>query len=126
MTEPHESCSSKKKENTRMKVKSRKKTVGITLHQNLVKRARKRNLNISRITEQALLSILDYLDTQNDEKSSGFLSTGSFLKAWWTGLGQCPRLNPRRIRRTCFSLKLFVESHMHFIIFSLFADQYVA
>ena len=80
MTEPHESCSSKKKENTRMKVKSRKKTVGITLHQNLVKRARKRNLNISRITEQALLSILDYLDTQNDEKSSGFLSVDSFLK----------------------------------------------
>ena len=35
----------------------RKKTVGITLPMNLVKRARKHNLNISRITEQALLSI---------------------------------------------------------------------
>ena len=55
--------SSRKAENTRVKVKQRKKTVGITLPQNLVKRARKHNLNISRITEQALFSILDYLES---------------------------------------------------------------
>jgi hypothetical protein len=63
MSEPHESYSSRKAENTRVKVKQRKKTVGITLPQNLVKRARKHNLNISRITEQALFSILDYLES---------------------------------------------------------------
>ena len=63
------SYSSKKTEITRVKVKIRKKTVGITLPIKLVERARKHNLNISRITEQALLSILDYLETQNREKS---------------------------------------------------------
>ena len=75
-----ESYSSKKTGNTRVKVKQRKKTVGITLPQKLVKRARKNNLNISRIAEQALISVLDYLETQNNEKSSKFLSAGSFLK----------------------------------------------
>ena len=80
MSEPQESYSSKKSENTRVKVKPRKKTVGITLPPRLVERARKYKLNISRISEQALLSILDYLETQNSETSSEFLSTGSFLK----------------------------------------------
>ena len=74
------SYSSKKTEITRVKVKIRKKTVGITLPTKLVERARKHNLNISRITEQALLSVLDYLETQNNETSSKFLSAGSFLK----------------------------------------------
>ena len=72
--------SSKSEQNTRVKVKPRKKTVGITLPQNLIKRTREHGLNISRITEQALSSILDYLETQNNEKSSQFLSEGSFPK----------------------------------------------
>jgi post-segregation antitoxin (ccd killing protein) len=59
MSKTHESYSSRKAENNRVKLKPRKKTVGITLPKNLVKRARKHNLNIPRITEQALLSILD-------------------------------------------------------------------
>ena len=82
MSEPSESYSSKKAENTRVKVKRKqaKKTVGITLLPKLVERARKHGLNISRITEQALLSVLDYLETQNNETSSKFLSAGSFLK----------------------------------------------
>ena len=63
MSEPYGSYSSRKTKNTRVKVKQRKKTVGITLPPNLVERARKHNLNISRITEQALLSILDYLES---------------------------------------------------------------
>jgi hypothetical protein len=63
MRESHESYSNKKAGNTRVKVKQRKKTVGITLPLGIVKRARKHNLNISRITEQALLSILDYLES---------------------------------------------------------------
>ncbi len=69
MSKPHESYSSKKAQNTRVKVKPRKKTVGITLPPNLVKRAREHKLNISRISEQALLSILGYLETQNMEKA---------------------------------------------------------
>ena len=73
-------CMHKKAENTRVKVKQRKKTVGITLPEKLVKRARKHNLNLSRIAEQALISILDCLETQNLQKGSGFLSAGSFLK----------------------------------------------
>jgi post-segregation antitoxin (ccd killing protein) len=72
--------SSQKARNTRVKVKTRKKTVGITLPQKLVKRARNNNLNISRISEQALLSILNYLDVQNNKQNSNFLSTVSFPK----------------------------------------------
>jgi hypothetical protein len=62
MNELNESYSSKNVKNTRVKVKLRKKTVGITLPINLVERARKHKLNISRITEQALSSVLDYLE----------------------------------------------------------------
>jgi post-segregation antitoxin (ccd killing protein) len=39
-----------------------KKTVSITLPQNLIDKARDHHLNISRITQQALESIFDYLD----------------------------------------------------------------
>ncbi len=42
--------------------------------------ARKHKLNISRITEQALLGILNYLETQNNGTSSQLPSQGSFLK----------------------------------------------
>ena len=72
--------SSKSEQTTRVKVKVRKKTVGITLPPKLVKKARKHGLNISKITEQALLSILDYLETQNNETSSSVLNERSFLK----------------------------------------------
>ena len=61
-----------------------KTTVSLYLSRNLVKKARKHKLNLSKITEQALTSILDYLETQNNEKitteSSNFLSRGSFQK----------------------------------------------
>ncbi len=70
--------------NTRVKILSRKNTIDITLPRNLIKLARKHQLNISRISEQALNSILDYLDTQNTkinpEISSDFLDSNSFLK----------------------------------------------
>jgi hypothetical protein len=39
------------------------------MQKNLVKKARIRNLNIGRITEQAPSSFLDYLKTQNREKT---------------------------------------------------------
>ena len=80
MNEQNRVYSSKSEPSTRVKVDAWKKTVGITLPQNLLEKARKRNLNISRITEQALTSILDYMETQNIETSSEFLSPGSFLK----------------------------------------------
>jgi post-segregation antitoxin (ccd killing protein) len=41
--------------------KEAKTTVGITLSPSLIAEARKHRLNISRITDQALNSILDYL-----------------------------------------------------------------
>ena len=70
--------SSKSEQITRVKVNARK-TVGITLPENLIEKTRNHRLNISRITEQALNSILDYLQTQNLE-SSNFLNERSFLK----------------------------------------------
>ena len=41
-----------------------KKTVGITLPPKLIEEARKHKLNISRICEQALQSVLEYMETQ--------------------------------------------------------------
>ena len=72
--------SSESELSTRVKVNAWKKTVGITLPQNLIEQARIHKLNLSRITEQALNSILDYLQTQNTETNSEFLSPGSFQK----------------------------------------------
>ena len=78
MSELRKSHSGENTQNTRLKLK--RKTVGMTLPPNLIKKARKHRLNISRITEQALNSILDYLETQNRTESSRFLSSGSSLK----------------------------------------------
>jgi post-segregation antitoxin (ccd killing protein) len=50
---------------TRVRKPSWKKTVSITLPSILIERTRKQGLNISRVTEQALSSILDYLQVQN-------------------------------------------------------------
>jgi post-segregation antitoxin (ccd killing protein) len=72
--------SSKNDASTRVKVNDWRKTVGITLPQNLMERARKHGLNISKVTEQALSSILDYMETQNHQKSSDFLNERSFPK----------------------------------------------
>ena len=49
-----------------------KTTVSLYLDRNLVERARNRSLNLSRITEQALSSIIDYLETQNKDTSPLF------------------------------------------------------
>ena len=57
-----------------------KTTVSLYLNRILVERARKHRLNLSRITEQALSSILDYMDAQNAQTSSVVsLSTGSLF-----------------------------------------------
>jgi hypothetical protein len=47
-----------------------KTTVSLYLNRKLVEKARNHRLNLSRITEQALSSILDYLETQKSDKSS--------------------------------------------------------
>lgn len=61
--------------------KQAKRTIGITIKPYLIEEARNRNLNISRICEQALESILDYVQPQNQTESSlNFLSRGSFPK----------------------------------------------
>ena len=74
--------SSKSEQTTRVKShrKEAKITVGITLKPHIIAESRKHRLNISRITEQALTSILDYLAQQNNPESSKFLTVGSFPK----------------------------------------------
>ena len=65
-------------------VSKEKVTVGIFINKKLVEKARNHRLNLSRITEQALSSILDYLEPQSTElssnESSAFLNRRSFLK----------------------------------------------
>ena len=56
-----------------------KTTVSLYLNKNLVERARNRRLNLSRVAEQALSSILDYLEPQNQYESSK-LSYTPFIK----------------------------------------------
>jgi hypothetical protein len=83
MGELHESSTWKKHAIPRGKHHNKTKyktTVSLYLSKKLVEKARIHKLNLSRITEQALLSILDYLDTQNTTESSSFLSRGSFPK----------------------------------------------
>jgi hypothetical protein len=61
--------------------KEARKTVGLTINPRLLEEARKRNLNLSRIFEQALSSILDYIPKETETESSiSFLSRGSFPK----------------------------------------------
>jgi len=66
-----------------------KTTVGLYLPKTLVKKARKHGLNLSKILEEALNSILNYIEAQNiettSEKSSEFLGKASFLKEGLVG-----------------------------------------
>ena len=64
---------------TREKVNTWKEPVGMTFPEGLVEIARHQGLNISKVTENALLSILDYLKAQNDKQPS-FLNECSFIK----------------------------------------------
>jgi Post-segregation antitoxin CcdA len=51
-----------------------KTTVSLYLNRNLVEKARIHKLNLSRIMEQALNSILDYMETPNQTVSSKSLN----------------------------------------------------
>ncbi len=67
-----------------------KTTISLYLSRNPVERDRIHKLNLSRITEQALSSILDYVQPQNETVSSNnFLGKASFQKE---GLRGCPSL----------------------------------
>ena len=55
-----------------------KKTVNLYLSKKLVERARNDNLNLSRVTENALNNILDYLESRNTK--SPFLNECSLPK----------------------------------------------
>ncbi len=63
-----------------------KTTVSIYLNKNLVENARKHRLNLSKITEQALNSILDYLTQQDESESSKSLNPCSLPREnGWAG-----------------------------------------
>ena len=57
-----------------------KTTVSLYLSRTLVEKARNHTLNLSRITENALSSIIDYLESQNIKQSSVSLTEGSLLR----------------------------------------------
>ena len=61
-----------------------KTTVGVYLPKTLVEKAKKNKLNLSRILEEALSSILSYMEAQDcktsQTESSKFLGEASFLK----------------------------------------------
>ncbi len=78
--------------------KQAKKTVGITLSPYLIDEAKKRNLNISKIAEQALASILEYIPKESETESSKFLTEGSFLKET-SCLGSLARWGIALVRR---------------------------
>jgi post-segregation antitoxin (ccd killing protein) len=54
-----------------------KTTISLYLGKNLMERAKNHRLNLSKITEQALSSILDYLGTQDIKLSSESLNERS-------------------------------------------------
>ena len=72
-----------------------KTTVSVYLNKNLVERARNRRLNLSRVTEQALSSILDYLEPQNRQQGSFMLNQSiTPNNVEWTEGDLNPRLPP--------------------------------
>ena len=86
------------------RVKSRRKqartTVGLTINPRLLMEARNRNLDLSRILEQALQSTLEYYPQQNKPESSECLGPGSFLKKEAGPTGIEPAAYGLRVRRS--------------------------
>ena len=58
----------------------KRKTVGVTLPPELIQKARKHGLNISRVCEEALSSIINHLEGGETEKG-GFGTVGSEWRA---------------------------------------------
>jgi len=116
---------------TRVRVNGKmpKITVGITLPPCLITEARKRNLDISEICEQALSSILEYVQTQNKPESSKVLNPCSFQENGVDGAGFEPAelsLLPKRepsLRENSwlFSLSLKVYHLLFGLCFAAFS-----
>ena len=77
-----------------------KTTVSLYLSKNLVEKARNHSLNLSKITEQALSSILDYLGTPNTGTSSEVLNPCSFQENGAGPTGIEPAAYGLRVRRS--------------------------
>jgi hypothetical protein len=74
-----------------------KTTVSLYLNRKLVERARNRNLNISRVTENALNNILSQIETQNSRFSLSESSLSPKEKVlWWAGQDLNLRPQPRK------------------------------
>ncbi len=58
----------------------KRKTVGVTLPPELIQKARKHGLNLSRILEQALSDVINHLESVSLEKG-GFGTVGSEWRA---------------------------------------------
>ena len=72
-----------------------KTTVSLYLNRKLVERARNRSLNLSRVAEQALSSILDYLEPQKNQTSIDYpIRVSSLKNVEWTEGDLNPRLPP--------------------------------
>ena len=95
------------------KKKEARTTVGITISPHILAEARNRKLNISRICEQALSSILDYIPKETQSESSLSLTVGSLQRenswagrsAWYdrhVGIVEVPGSNPGPSTRTFF------------------------
>jgi len=88
--------------------KTPRKTVGITLSPNLIEEARKRNLNISRICEQALQSILEYVETQKIDAQPKEAQS-SFSEAFLQRKGSVPRAGFEPVTVGDVTLRAFPE-----------------
>jgi post-segregation antitoxin (ccd killing protein) len=78
---------------TRVRKPTWKRTVSITLPQKLIEQAKSQGLNISKVAENALISIIDYLQTQNTQT---VLDEPSFKKVQWTGRDLNPEPSSRQ------------------------------
>ena len=98
-----------------------KTTVSVYLDRKLVESAKNIGLNLSRVTEQALSSILDYFEPQNIQKSSNSPiqdSNGSIV--WWAGPDSDRRPSARQAdvltrlddRPTSFAIVFMLSSYI--------------
>ena len=105
MSEAFQNHSSNLAHFTRVKrhKKTPRKTVGITLPPKLIEEARKHKLNISRICEQALQSVIEYLAQQNQTESSKSFGE-AFLQRKGSWAGSLARLgHPLDVRKVAGS-----------------------
>ena len=77
-----------------------KKPIRITLPQNLIEKARKQGLNISKVAENVSSSILDYMETQNTQINPPLLDETSSKEVSVDRAGFEPATSALRMRRS--------------------------